>query len=54
MKRYRIIGSYSSDSVTVNEAKNYNEITVPLITDGGTPAQNQNITLKQITKENLK
>lgn len=34
MKRYRIIGSYSSDSVTVNEAKNYNEITVPLITDG--------------------
>lgn len=34
MKRYRIIGSYSSDSVTVNEAENYNEITVPLITDG--------------------
>ena len=34
MKRYRIIGSYSSDRVTVNEAENYNEITVPLITDG--------------------
>ncbi len=34
MKRYKIIGSYSSDDVSANKYDNYNEITIPLISEG--------------------
>ena len=34
MKRYKIIGSYSSDDVSANKYDNYNEVTIPLSSDG--------------------
>ena len=53
MKRYRIIGNYSSDSVTVNEAENYDEITVPLITDGEFSCFGMDHVLNLLRKKNI-
>lgn len=53
MKRYRIIGSYSADGVTVKKAENYNEITVPLITDGGFNCFGMDHVLYVLRKNNI-
>lgn len=53
MKRYKIIGSYSLDSVIVEQFENHNEITIPLITDGEFNCFGMDHVLSLLKKKNI-